>query len=432
MESLHKKYITVAIFSYSKKKLVPGCRKALKLKQIFRGWKGKMLFGIVIDCLLFVFLALYMAFYAPGEDELTGRIYTGNSPEAVVVSEVKEEQEGTETEQKSYIKWVDFLVTCEAMNRAYQYDIDTYGKEVHLDWISLLAYAGAKKGGSFDNESLELMDSLAEKLKKKETTLEEITADMKYYPYYYEAYSAVLGGMVGEYKIQIVDEREEEPVTKESVGTEKAESDKTKQTEATEETEENSVQSTISAHWENRYGLKAFHPIAKGFQYSDYDDFGVSRTYGYKREHLGHDMMGLIGTPIVAVESGTIEAIGWNQYGGWRIGIRSFDSKRYYYYAHLRQNWPWVKTLKEGDTIQAGDIIGYMGHTGYSKTENVNNIDEVHLHFGLQLIFDESQKDGNNQIWISCYELVKFLCRNRCEAVKDDDSGEWVRVVKTE
>ena len=39
-------------------------------------------------------------------------------------------------------------------------------------------------------------------------------------------------------------------------------------------------------------------------------------------------LMGSIGTPIVAVESGVIENLGWNQYGGWRIGIRSFDTKK--------------------------------------------------------------------------------------------------------
>ena len=55
--------------------------------------------------------------------------------------------------------------------------------------------------------------------------------------------------------------------------------------------------------------------------------------------------------------------------------------------------------------MTAGDVIGYMGHTGYSTKENVNNIDTVHLHFGLQLIFDESQKEGNNEIWVDCYEL---------------------------
>ena len=78
-------------------------------------------------------------------------------------------------------------------------------------------------------------------------------------------------------------------------------------------------------------------------------------------------MMGQIGTPIIAVESGYVEALGWNQYGGWRIGIRSFDKKRYYYYAHLRQKSPFQKGLKEGSVVTAGDVIGYMGHTGYSK-----------------------------------------------------------------
>lgn len=36
----------------------------------------------------------------------------------------------------------------------------------------------------------------------------------------------------------------------------------------------------------------------------------------------------------------------------------------------------------------------YMGHTGYSARENVNNIKIAHLLWGLQLIFDESQKEG--------------------------------------
>lgn len=139
-----------------------------------------------------------------------------------------------------------------------------------------------------------------------------------------------------------------------------------------------------------------------------------------------------IGTPIIAVESGTVEALGWNQYGGWRIGIRSFDKKRYYYYAHLRKNYPYQSNLEVGSTVQAGDVIGYMGRTGYSRTENTNNIDEPHLHFGLQLIFDESQKEGNNEIWISCYELVRFLRQNQCLTRKVPNTKEWQRVYGTE
>lgn len=66
-----------------------------------------------------------------------------------------------------------------------------------------------------------------------------------------------------------------------------------------------------------------------------------------------------------------------------------------------------------------------MGRTGYSKTENTNNIDESHLHFGLQLIFDESQREGNGEIWVSAYELVKFLSGNRSEVIRNDDTKEW-------
>ena len=288
--------------------------------------------------------------------------------------------------EKDFIKWVDFKVTSEAMNDAYQYDLQSHDTETPLDWISLLAVLGAKYGGEFKNYKQSDLKAVADKILNKESTLEKLTSDMKYYNYYHEAYDAVLGGLVGEYR--------------------------------TGDTGSSEMQ----------YGLKAFSPIAKGFPYTDYDDFGSSRSFGYRRQHLGHDMMGQIGTPIIAVESGYVECLGWNRYGGWRIGIRSFDKKRYYYYAHLRQNFPYSRSLKEGSTVTAGDVIGYMGHTGYSDKENTNNIDIIHLHFGLQLIFDESQKDGNNEIWISCYELARFLSQNRCETVKDESTKEWHRV----
>ena len=131
----------------------------------------------------------------------------------------------------------------------------------------------------------------------------------------------------------------------------------------------------------------------------------------------------------MAIESGVVEALGWNQYGGWRIGIRSFDGKRYYYYAHLRQNYPYAEGLQEGSVVTAGDVIGYMGHTGYSAKENVNNIKIVHLHWGLQLIFDESQKEGNNEIWIDVYPLTRFLAKHTQAAAKVEGTKEWKRTV---
>lgn len=135
-----------------------------------------------------------------------------------------------------------------------------------------------------------------------------------------------------------------------------------------------------------------------------------------------------MGTPIIAIESGYVEALGWNQYGGWRIGIRSFDGRRYYYYAHLRQNYPYAEGLAEGSVVTAGDVIGYMGHTGYSVEENVNNIEETHLHWGMQLIFEESQKEGDCEIWVDVYSLTRFLHKHRSEAQKVEGTKEWRRV----
>ena len=213
----------------------------------------------------------------------------------------------------------------------------------------------------------------------------------KLYAYYLEAYTAALGGLVGTYAI--------------------------------EKTAEDG-----SRYWQPCEGVKAFSPIAAGYWYSHYDDFGAGRSFGFARRHLGNDLLGSLGTPITAVEGGTVEAMGWNRYGGWRVGIRSHDRKRYYYYAHLRKDAPFAPGLQVGDTVQAGDLLGFMGRTGYSDRENVNNIETVHLHFGLQLIFDESQKECDSEIWIDVYEIVRFLSRHRSSLVQDAQTGEWKRL----
>lgn len=356
----------------------------MKLKKFIQNTataSGGVLFLIGTEVVVLFVLLAALVYSASSGRCFPGFFGTGSAAQTAASS----------SNAKSFIKWVDFDVTNEALRQALRYDVDSYGKEPHYNWVELLAYLGARYGGDFSKFREKDMDGLAAKLSEG-ATMEELTADMKYYPYYLEAYGAVLNGMVGVYEVQIPDEATKEPV------------------------------------WVTKYGLKAFSPIAKNYPYNDFDDFGVARSYGFKREHLGHDLMGQVGTPVICVESGYVEAIGWNQYGGWRLGIRSFDGKRYYYYAHLRKNYPYHKSLKEGSIVQAGDVIGYMGRTGYSRTENTNNIDESHLHFGMQLIFDESQKEGNNEIWINCYEITKFLALNRAETVKNQETKEYYRV----
>ena len=239
---------------------------------------------------------------------------------------------GKETD--NFIKYAEFNVTADALQKAVSYDVSSQSEDSKLNYIEILSYLGAKYGGDFAKYKQSDMDNLCEKLKDGKT-IAELTKDMKYYTYYYNVYTAVLNGMVGNFE---------------------------------EEQSDGSIKQD--------YGVRWFSPIAKTFPYSHYDDFGAKRIFGYTRPHLGHDLMSAVGTPVIAVESGKVECLGWNRYGGWRIGIRSLDNKRYWYYAHLRQNRPYAENLKEGDTVTAGDVIGYVGRTGYSDTENINGITE--------------------------------------------------------
>ena len=46
----------------------------------------------------------------------------------------------------------------------------------------------------------------------------------------------------------------------------------------------------------------------------------------------------------------------------------------------------------------------------------------------MQLIFDESQKESDNEIWIDVYPIVRLLTRHRCTVVKDPETKEYSRV----
>lgn len=283
--------------------------------------------------------------------------------------------------QAAPIRWVDFNVPYESLKYAMEQDITAFEQEHPISWIDILALSACRTGGKCGLASVK---KAANDLRSDRSPQELLGDTYKYYSYYHEAYSAALGGLLGSFAI----EKDGQMVP--------------------------------------AYGLKAFSPIAAGYGYSHCDDFGVGRSFGFKRKHLGNDLMGSQGTPIVAVEGGVVEAMGWNRYGGWRVGIRSFDNKRYYYYAHLQKDAPFAPGLKVGDMVQAGDLIGFMGRTGYSDQENINNIETVHLHFGIQLVFDESQKECNSEIWINAYDIVRLLSNHRASYQKQN--GTWQRV----
>jgi len=117
------------------------------------------------------------------------------------------------------------------------------------------------------------------------------------------------------------------------------------------------------------------------------DSFGADREGG-KRKHEGTDLFGKESIPIVSISGGVVEQLGWNRLGGERVGIRG-DDGNYYYYAHLLFI---SSTLVKGQRVQAGELLGTLGHTGVALTT------PDHLHFGIEL--------PNGQ-WINPYPFLE-------------------------
>lgn len=133
------------------------------------------------------------------------------------------------------------------------------------------------------------------------------------------------------------------------------------------------------------------------------DSWMDKRTYGGERGHEGCDIMGMERGrgfyPVVSISDGVVEKVGWLEKGGWRIGIRS-PSGLYIYYAHL---YDYSRQWKEGDRVRAGEFLGFMGDSGYSKVEGTVGNFDVHLHVGMYLKTDHYEEMSINPYWILRY-----------------------------
>lgn len=113
-------------------------------------------------------------------------------------------------------------------------------------------------------------------------------------------------------------------------------------------------------------------------EYTYRSTWGASRDWGGYRIHEGTDLFADYGVPVRSTAYGIVEIKGWNPYGGWRIGIRDLNNV-YHYYAHLSG---YNKEIKEGDIVVPGQVIGYVGSSGYGKPGTSGKF-PPHLHYGL-------------------------------------------------
>ncbi len=143
--------------------------------------------------------------------------------------------------------------------------------------------------------------------------------------------------------------------------------------------------------------VKCFPIPASEIAYED--TFGEPRMYGGERIHEGTDLFGKVKTPgyypVLSMTDGIVEKIGWLPLGGYRIGIRT-PGGAYFYYAHLSS---YEKDFVEGEPIHAGEIVGYMGNTGYGEKGTAGKF-PVHLHLGIYIKTPHYKELSVNPYWV--------------------------------
>lgn len=108
-------------------------------------------------------------------------------------------------------------------------------------------------------------------------------------------------------------------------------------------------------------------PVAGPLSFEE--TWGEERPWG--RGHKGEDLHAAYGTPLVAIESGTIVQSGWHWEGGMGVYLEGYYSGDVYYYAHLLWTAPGVHS---GAVVEVGDLVGWVGMSG--------NAESPHLHLG--------------------------------------------------
>ena len=127
------------------------------------------------------------------------------------------------------------------------------------------------------------------------------------------------------------------------------------------------------------------------------------RNFGGRRGHEGTDLFPEEAKrdiyPVVSMTDGVVEAVGWLTKGGYRIGVGA-PGGGYFYYAHLSS---YARDFQPGETVQAGDILGYKGDTGYGE-EGTTGKFPVHLHVGIYV-----RTETVPELAVNPYPVLKYV-----------------------
>ncbi len=123
-------------------------------------------------------------------------------------------------------------------------------------------------------------------------------------------------------------------------------------------------------------------PVLEPAEYID--TYGAFRSDVPGNWHHGDDIFAPLGTPVVAVATGTINRVGWEHLGGWRLWVRDAAGDEFYY-AHLSG---YTAGDLRSNKVKAGQVIGFIGNTGDAFTTSPHLHFEIHPRSLLHLGYD--------------------------------------------
>ena len=106
-------------------------------------------------------------------------------------------------------------------------------------------------------------------------------------------------------------------------------------------------------------------PVTPAITTAEYGDYGLWASY-----HTGLDFNGSEGQPFVSVANGVVTSVGYDGSYGNKTVV-TLDDGTEIWYCHQSSFG-----VSEGDTVTAGEVIGYIGSTG--------NVTGSHLHLEVR------------------------------------------------
>jgi murein DD-endopeptidase MepM/ murein hydrolase activator NlpD len=129
-----------------------------------------------------------------------------------------------------------------------------------------------------------------------------------------------------------------------------------------------------------RFPVPAVSPAAMS------DSFAQARG---ERLHLAVDILAPRGSPVVAVDDGTLVRLSSSPAGGISVYQLDAGEHRCFFYAHLER---YAEGLTEGQFVKRGEVIAYVGTTGNAPPNT------PHLHFAIHELTSPKQCWGGRPV----------------------------------